>query len=495
MYIYEEIGHNREASHSFVIKFLDLIKRHGAKPTKEYTPDVFITIYEVLSGLTPLYPQLAEADSNIARDIVEQIALTIPILVSGLKTSPVHISLVVEAFYCLCDWIMAGCERVIPDKALMANIISAVEIGLNADTLTKRDESEIEPIKIAAEYTLCHMLNRVGQFPPTSETAQVSSSLTEKSESFDNLALEASEYSRIFMFDNMFLVSVIDQPVEKNGPGVTLIVRDITGKYAWDSRVLYGDLPPAGDEIEPHSSYMGSTSDGLTGHTEEHPSNERLMKFSQPPPISDRPGVDGFEALIAEMDNMENEFNAQKILSLATMDISVKPPTTPNKHLGECKFQMSRLLLSHFGFLNADVLNSITYDNIDPRFVQLQCNNKVLRSLRTLDATAERDCHKIGVVYVAEGQDQQQEILENSESSDRFKRFVSSLGWNVELKNHNGFIGGLSKNGSCGTHAPYFADYKVMRWLAECVDFFIVSINLSSFGVHNRWRPSSTCPP
>lgn len=34
--------------------------------------------------------------------------------------------------------------------------------------------------------------------------------------------------------------------------------------------------------------------------------------------------------------------------------------------------------------------------------------------------------------------------------------FVSALGWEVELESHNGFLGGLPRQG-CGSTSPYYA--------------------------------------
>lgn len=34
--------------------------------------------------------------------------------------------------------------------------------------------------------------------------------------------------------------------------------------------------------------------------------------------------------------------------------------------------------------------------------------------------------------------------------------FVSALGWEVELESHNGFLGGLPRQG-CGQTSPYYA--------------------------------------
>lgn len=85
------------------------------------------------------------------------------------------------------------------------------------------------------------MLNHVGNFPPTKDiSAQSSATIIEESEQLDELPPESSKYTRFFMFDDMFIFSIIEQPDEKGGPGATILVRDMTGKFAWDSRLLYG---------------------------------------------------------------------------------------------------------------------------------------------------------------------------------------------------------------------------------------------------------------
>lgn len=44
----------------------------------------------------------------------------------------------------------------------------------------------------------------------------------------------------------------------------------------------------------------------------------------------------------------------------------------------------------------------------------------------------------------------------NSCGSSTYEMFVSALGWEVELESHNGFLGGLPRQG-CGSTSPYYA--------------------------------------
>lgn len=67
-----------------------------------------------------------------------------------------------------------------------------------------------------------------------------------------------------------------------------------------------------------------------------------------------------------------------------------------------------------------------------------------------------RETHKIAVVYVGSGQEDKQSILSNTSASPAFERFVSALGWEVDLSSHQGFMGGLQRNGSNGVTAPYY---------------------------------------
>jgi hypothetical protein len=53
----------------------------------------------------------------------------------------------------------------------------------------------------------------------------------------------------------------------------------------------------------------------------------------------------------------------------------------------------------------------------------------------------------MGVVYVANGQEDKQTILSNTKGSLAFERFVNALGWTIDLSTHNGYMGGLPASG------------------------------------------------
>ncbi|KAL9648269.1 hypothetical protein ABK040_013888 [Willaertia magna] len=471
--IFEEIDYNPEIGVIFIRNLMDLVKNFASRPLKEYPAEVFITIYEALSSLTSLYNQMIEAEPLLAREVVYQLSTIIPLQVALLKQNQTTAKLIEETFYSLCDWLMCGSYVILNNKESITKIVFAIDQGLNitkgASSMTAITNnntsspsspttssqsggiSDLEAIKTSAEFVLSHMMNHISHFPTTSDNAAIVSTLTEDTECLDDLEPENSNYVRFYIYDNHALISLVEQPNEKSGPGVTMICRDVTGKYSWDSRALYGEIPQPYTQLEERGIYTGSTSDGLLGHTPEPEQNEVLMQHSIKRDIKSRDGIDLFMDMIDIQEEAEYAFIEETQEFYEDLDVSCNEPSMRYKYGGDCKASMSRLLLSTMGLLNIGLTN---------RFVPLQSNAKLLRSLRNIDGTQPRETHKIGVVYVKEGQDDQQDLFVNQGGSEEYSKFLRSLGWDVSLEQHLGFMGGLDKNGSTGVQAPYFADYK-----------------------------------
>lgn len=68
-----------------------------------------------------------------------------------------------------------------------------------------------------------------------------------------------------------------------------------------------------------------------------------------------------------------------------------------------------------------------------------------------------RETIKIGVLFVARGQDNQRDILKNSKGSEAYEEFLKGLGDRVSLKHHLGFQAGL-KYKADGEEAIYSSD-------------------------------------
>ena len=111
----------------------------------------------------------------------------------------------------------------------------------------------------------------------------------------------------------------------------------------------------------------------------------------------------------------------------------------------------SRLLLGQLGLVAPDT-------GVSAHFAPLQLSEKLKRNLAMVDRAPGRAVHKIGLIYVREGQELQGDILANSAGSALYSDFVAGLGWRVDLATHRGYVGGLDRAGSCGRTAVYWAD-------------------------------------
>ncbi|XP_027785276.2 ral GTPase-activating protein subunit alpha-1 isoform X4 [Marmota flaviventris] len=371
-------------------------------------------------------------------------------------------------------------------------------------------------ISIAARTVITHLVNHLGHYPMSGGPAMLTSQVCEN---HDNHYSESTELSpelfespniQFFVLNNTTLVSCIQIRSEESMPGgglsaglasansnVRIIVRDLSGKYSWDSAILYGP-PPVSGLSEPTSFILSlshqekpeepptsneclediTVKDELalqfkrfretvptwdTIRDEEDVLDELLQYLGitspeclqrtgislnipapQPVCISEKQENDVINAILKqhteEKEFVEKHFND---LNMKAMEQDEPTPQKP-----QSAFYYCRLLLSILGMNSWDKRRS---------FHLLKKNEKLLRELRNLDSRQCRETHKIAVFYVAEGQEDKHSILTNTGGSQAYEDFVAGLGWEVNLTNHCGFMGGLQKNKSTGLTTPYFA--------------------------------------
>ncbi|XP_023587225.1 ral GTPase-activating protein subunit alpha-1 isoform X1 [Trichechus manatus latirostris] len=372
-------------------------------------------------------------------------------------------------------------------------------------------------ISVAARTVITHLVNHLGHYPMSGGPAMLTSQVCEN---HDNHYSESPELSpelfespniQFFVLNNTTLVSCIQIRSEESMPGgglsaglasansnVRIIVRDLSGKYSWDSAILYGP-PPVSGLSEPTSFILSlshhekpeepptsnecledtTEKDGVslqfkgrfretvptwdTIRDEEDVLDELLQYLGvtspeclqrtgislnipapQPVCISEKQENDVINAILKQYTE-EKEFVEKHFNDLNMKAVEQDEPT-PQKP--QSAFYYCRLLLSILGMNSWDKRRS---------FHLLKKNEKLLRELRNLDSRQCRETHKIAVFYVAEGQEDKHSILTNRGGSQAYEDFVAGLGWEVNLTNHCGFMGGLQKNKSTGLTTPYFA--------------------------------------
>ncbi|NP_001264380.1 ral GTPase-activating protein subunit alpha-1 isoform 2 [Gallus gallus] len=372
-------------------------------------------------------------------------------------------------------------------------------------------------ISVAARTVITHLVNHLGHYPMSGGPAMLTSQVCENN---DNPYSESPELSpelfenpnlQFFVLNNTSLVSCIQIQAEDDMPGgglsaglasansnVRIIVRDLSGKYSWDSAILYGpsslcassqqtsfalSLSQQEKTEDPLSSFEHvediSARDGITLQVkrkfrdtvptwdtirDEEDALDELLQYlgvtspeclqrtgvslnipaPQPVCISEKQENDVINAILKQHTE-EREFVEKHFNDLNMRAMEQDEPTSQKP---QSAFYYCRLLLSILGMNSWDKRRS---------FHLLKKNEKLLRELRNLDSRQCRETHKIAVFYVAEGQEDKHSILTNTGGSQAYEDFVAGLGWEVNLTNHCGFMGGLQKNKSTGLTTPYFA--------------------------------------
>ncbi|KFP22445.1 Ral GTPase-activating protein subunit alpha-1, partial [Egretta garzetta] len=372
-------------------------------------------------------------------------------------------------------------------------------------------------ISVAARTVITHLVNHLGHYPMSGGPAMLTSQVCENN---DNPYSESPELSpelfenpnlQFFVLNNTSLVSCIQIQAEDDMPGgglsaglasansnVRIIVRDLSGKYSWDSAILYGPSSLCGSSQQTSfalslsqqdkpedalSSFQHvedvSARDGITLQVkrkfrdtvptwdtirDEEDALDELLQYlgvtspeclqrtgvslntpaPQPVCISEKQENDVINAILKQHTE-EREFVEKHFNDLNMRAMEQDEPTSQKP---QSAFYYCRLLLSILGMNSWDKRRS---------FHLLKKNEKLLRELRNLDSRQCRETHKIAVFYVAEGQEDKHSILTNTGGSQAYEDFVAGLGWEVNLTNHCGFMGGLQKNKSTGLTTPYFA--------------------------------------
>ncbi|XP_073930334.1 ral GTPase-activating protein subunit alpha-2 isoform X3 [Castor canadensis] len=376
----------------------------------------------------------------------------------------------------------------------LANVKSSepVQYHLSAELgnlLTVEDEKRrrsVELIPLTARMVMAHLVNHLGHYPLSGGPAMLHSLV---SENHDNAHVEGTELSsevfrspnlQLFVFNESTLISYLQTPAEGpdgTSPGgalsdVRVIVRDISGKYSWDGKVLYGplegSLAPNGrnpsflisgwhhhtfgpqkdfSQIEEGDDVLDKLLENI-GHTSPEcllPSQVNLNEPSPPPCGMNCDQEKEIIEVILRQSAQEDEY-IQRCNSDSAMKVTSQEKPSPVEPRGP--FYFCRLLLDDLGMNSWDRRKN---------FHILKKNSKLLRELKNLDSRQCRETHKIAVFYIAEGQEDKCSILSNERGSQAYEDFVAGLGWEVDLSTHCGFMGGLQRNGSTGQTAPYYA--------------------------------------
>ncbi|XP_062620262.1 ral GTPase-activating protein subunit alpha-1-like [Saccostrea cucullata] len=561
VYLYEELCHQtlHAKLHEAVIVLLGNLRCKNKVVAKTAT--------DVLSMLCDHTEQLLNYHAALPKHIIEVVTATVSALIPQVK---IHLSktakiLIVGMLFCVVEWCMKMpislvLETTDTDRSCVYKVFQVLDVAVKGhsteslsqarqvlagmiqdadfdhlrelqspvgDYKSDRKPSDSDSIQCAAKLLINHLVNHMCHFPMGSGASRLSSSIQEH---HDLEEVEVNDlkqdifYSsnlQFFVQNKKTLISFIELPalVDLPGGGVTVglttartvcrvLLRDLTGKYAWESSMLYappwcqegssvknakalldmssvGELEPllmhydqeiSHNETERPSSEMplynlslphqDNLNDMLRyiGHTSPEchliPGEPLNLEASTPEGFSSE-SEEAIKRMVLHQKNNELQYYSKH---KADRGMLAKPQVPSEGEESMPPFQMCRMLLDQLGLLAWEQRC---------HFDLLRKSDKLLRELKNLDNQKCRETHKFAVIYVAEGQEDKNSILSNCGASKAFEDFVAGLGWEVDLESHQGFLGGLQQNRTTGDTAPYYATS-----LTECI--FHVSTRMPS---------------
>ncbi len=484
-------------------------------------------VFEVLSEFSRHNAIIHKANPTTIPSVVRELCIFAQMQAKVFSETDVSVQ-VSSALYCLLDWLM-HCDWLFGDQEILNSVLDVVEIcrgmasalpqpppaadsqkdqqGRNsansASGILRRSvkapnapnqspvpeekpiesNPNVERVREAAQCVFTHMMVHMSNYPVSAATSNVSALFSEESElaltwSADALDKAAVSAVRHFILDDAAMISLSEKPsmgaagqfavnnlLTIEG-GSTLILRDQSGKFAWDSQIKFdpSTLPPQ-SLISKMSLSLDVDDAGAPEQAREADAFAEVLKKRSTLDSSDIP-PDGSswsttptfpEPSMREV--WRNCIDAQALEQGVPHDPQVVrtslevQKTMPD--VAAPTLLRSQLLASHLGILSLDL-----YSKVAP----LEQGVKLTRSINSLDKTHERECHKIGVIYVKKGQQTQRLLFRNEGGSPHYEAFLSSLGWPVDLGNHPGFMGGLDPNLTTGRYAPFYATYNL-----ECI--------------------------
>ncbi|XP_055321595.1 probable Rho GTPase-activating protein CG5521 isoform X1 [Sitodiplosis mosellana] len=278
-----------------------------------------------------------------------------------------------------------------------------------------------------------------------------------------NLQIGANQDSKYFMDKAQiamshhgarnFLVGASLDPLTST-VGLPLNPRQHTLRHRPPNQLpLANDLAPDLDQLDDLLQYIGHTSPECL----EDPCS--FLNAAAPTPLGSHLEAQTI-SIILNQKSLEQDFktvqSAQNInipVRLSREDHFSRTKNDGSRSAGnsliksDTQFHYCKLLFSQLGLAGWERRK---------RTHLLIRTDKLLRELRNLDMQRCRETHKVAVIYVASGQEDKNSIFRNSCGSSTYEMFVSALGWEVELESHNGFLGGLPRQG-CGSTSPYYA--------------------------------------
>ena len=431
---------------------------------KTWMPEVNAALLQAWTDLAQLYPTISAANPSLGDDLMNKLTEMLDELFRQKSEPTATQDLIILTYRCINAWIMKGhwllssqADRS-RDKTTLYKVLSYVFLGMTGrwgvvPGMAPHDPvsnpamfNPSEEVQNAARSTLLLLVNRIDHFPGIGDSALISSQKTELD--VLNTTSSCNRAVGVYILDDR-IVTVIRHPRDDEGNFITTIfIRDASGRYCWNTTLLFDPLPERND----------------------HPALPSLQPPAQPAPSPiDSSLQNSLFTFLSEEEKSRNARLVPRLKSLIDQEqtklsqvsfhlnipTAVNAPRLPKVEL-EHDTTASRLLLTHLGWNDA---------NYRLRFFfvkDITATSSAEEELRVLfseiDSLQERSQYTASVYYVNGVYTTDHSIFTDQTPSEEFKDFVKDLGNEVELATHHGFVGGLHPEVT-GKTALYFANH------------------------------------
>ncbi|XP_014873813.1 ral GTPase-activating protein subunit beta-like isoform X2 [Poecilia latipinna] len=407
---------------------------------------VCLSALEVLGGLAKVEVQVEASErrravGTVCTYIVFQCGRPPP-----LHSRDLH-SIIVAAFCCLNTWLTQNPDLLHQQECLL-EVLEIVELGISGSrsrqdqNIVWKDDKDLNPaslrVKEAAEATLSCIMQVSGAGPDPS--------LRDNTLMLDDSSLKRSRY---FVLEGSVILATLeptpDQPDQEPSPSLLVILRGPSGHHNWTLQLHL--LPKDARAIQtqaaliPRQPRLAAEDAGqrrsinhqlVLEHIERVPSvgaDQSIPPLIRTGPAEDRQQLDHLRVTL----KTQQEIEVQPWLSSHSVAMATCRPPSPIS----C-FQVTRLFLSHLGFLTPESVKDPGVDSMQPALLSLDSSLPGFsESLRRLDQLPSRNSDCAFVFYVRAGQKTPREILGNVDKqthvSGPFLDFLSSLGCPEEV--------------------------------------------------------------
>ncbi|KAJ5070469.1 hypothetical protein M0811_10941 [Anaeramoeba ignava] len=428
---------------------------------------VFVVAFDVLHSLVPLSEKIHKSSNQILPGMVFSFSKHI----CQLITNPTRLTQeetdtkVCGLFEVIGDFLVNS-QWIYEYPSIINEIFIAIETCIQEPSIDKKKKKTMqsEVISDSAFMLFNHLLRSVGNFPLPIGPTRLSTLVDETQiiQKFNLSHDDLVQKTRYFVHDDSRIVALFECPpeTEDEEPYTIIIIRDLTGRYAW--KVRFRILPinfqrPNPNTIERHSwegdprspSYIQAKKYSTYAKTENSIAFQTL-------PLDDFLASDNQVQLDLVSIIMVNQDEIEEVYISSEEEISKKlsliRTERPSHRKNEYQFNLSRLFFSTVGFLQAEHVLSVN---------ALESSERCWKDISNFDNMPERYQFTSGIVYLHPGQNRindKKEIYNNTHGSQDYENFIEEIGWKINLEKHKGYKGELSKE--IVKEAPYYATFQ-----------------------------------